>query len=63
MKLYPSSRITGKLFSDLNQNNFQDNGEANMSGVKITEANTGRYAFSQSDGAYSIGVFDSGSLL
>ena len=63
MKLYPSSRITGKLFADINQNNIQDNGEANMSGVKITEANTGRYSFSQSDGAYSIGVFDSGNFV
>nr|MBK9650288.1 T9SS type A sorting domain-containing protein [Bacteroidota bacterium] len=63
MKLSPSSRITGKLFADLNQNNVQDNGEPNMSGIKISETNTGRYAFSQSDGSYSIGVFDSGNFV
>ena len=61
VKLSPSSRITGKIFIDLNQNNIQDNGEANISGVKVTESSTGRYSYSQSDGSYSIGVFDSAS--
>ena len=63
VKLSPSSRITGKLFADVNQNNVQDSSEANISGIKITEASTGRYTFSQSDGFYSIGVFDTGSFV
>nr|MBK9653887.1 hypothetical protein [Bacteroidota bacterium] len=63
VKLSPSSRITGKLFADINQNNIQDSGEANISGAKITEANTVRYTFSQWDGFYSIGVFDTGSFV
>ncbi len=63
VKLSPTSRITGELFADINQNNIQDSGEANISGIKITEANTGRYTFSQSDGFYSIGVFDTGSFV
>ncbi|HRC33447.1 MAG TPA: T9SS type A sorting domain-containing protein, partial [Bacteroidia bacterium] len=60
LKLSHSSRITGKLFADINQNNIQDNGEANMIGLKITEVNTGRSTFSQSDGKYAIGVHDTG---
>ncbi|MBL0052462.1 MAG: hypothetical protein IPP29_13600 [Bacteroidetes bacterium] len=63
VKFSPSSRITGKLFADVNQNNLQDSSEANISGIKISEANTGRYTFSQSDGSYSIGVFDTGSFV
>nr|MBK9650938.1 T9SS type A sorting domain-containing protein [Bacteroidota bacterium] len=63
VKLSPSSRITGKLFADVNQNNLQDSGEVNIVGVKITEASTGRYAFSQWDGSYFIGVFDTGSFV
>ncbi|MBL0050532.1 MAG: hypothetical protein IPP29_02910 [Bacteroidetes bacterium] len=63
VKLSSSSRITGKLFADINQNNIQDISEANISGIKVTEANTGRYAFSQSDGVYLIGVFDTGNFV
>nr|MBK9650937.1 T9SS type A sorting domain-containing protein [Bacteroidota bacterium] len=62
-KLSPSSNLSGKVYADINQNNIQDSSEANISGIKITEANTGRYSFSQSDGSYFIGVFDTGSFV
>jgi hypothetical protein len=55
--------ITGKLFADFNSNSFQDFGEPFLAGRKITEQNTGLFAFSDQNGQYSISVFDSGQFL
>ncbi len=54
--------ISGKLFVDLNSNGVQDGGEPSLPGKKITEQGTGRFAFSQVDGSYSLVVLDSGSF-
>ena len=54
--------ISGKLFSDLNNNGIQDSGEFPLSGRKITDQNTGRFAFSDLNGDYSIVVIDSGNF-
>jgi hypothetical protein len=54
--------IKGYLFADLNSNGIQDNGEPSMPGRKITEQSTGRFAFSDQNGNYSVLVLDSGNF-
>jgi hypothetical protein len=53
--------ICGKLFTDFNSNNIQDPGELNLAGRKISEQSTGRIAFSDRDGKFSLIVIDTGS--
>lgn len=55
--------INGKLFVDFNSNNMQDINEPNLPYKKIMESNTGNVAFSQPDGEYTIGVFDTGNFV
>lgn len=54
--------IKGKIFADLNSNNFHDAGEPLLSNRKITEQTTGRFSFSQLNGQYVILVKDSGNF-
>jgi hypothetical protein len=54
--------ITGKLFADVNSNNVQDVGEQRISNKKITESNTGRFAFSAIAGIYYVSVLDTGNF-
>ena len=53
--------ITGKLFADFNSNGLHDNSEPTLPGHKITEHGTGRFAFSQTNGEFSVSVLDTGS--
>lgn len=55
------NRISGHFFIDLNNNGIQDGGEPSLSNQKVTEQSTGRFAFSQQNGNYSVAVLDSGS--
>ncbi len=61
LKLSPSSLITGKLFADFNNNQTQDTSEPSISDVKIYDTSNGKFRFSQSNGNYTFGVFDTGS--
>jgi hypothetical protein len=54
--------ITGKLFADVNSNGFQDSGESPLPAEKITDQSTGRFAFSEQNGLYSILVLDTGNF-
>ena len=54
--------IKGKTFLDLNNNQIQDSGEANLTNKKITESVTNRFAFSQPNGFYSVSVLDTGTF-
>ncbi len=54
--------IKGNLFADFNSNGIQDNGEPPLPARKITELNSGRFAFSEQNGNYSVLVVDSGSF-
>lgn len=53
--------VSGKLFADFNSNGIQDNGEPFLPGQKITELNTDRFSFSQTNGQYNVSVLDTGS--
>ena len=53
--------ITGNLFFDFNSNSVYDTGELLLANRKVKEQNTGRFAFSEQNGHYSISVFDTGS--
>ncbi len=55
--------ITGKCFLDMNSNNVQDSGEVYLHNKKITEGSTGRFAFSEQNGIYSVSVLDSGNFM
>jgi hypothetical protein len=54
--------IKGKLFVDFNSNGIQDNGEPQLPAQKITESSTGRFAFSERNGNYSVNVLDTGNF-
>jgi hypothetical protein len=54
--------ITGNLFADLNSNTVHDIGEPLLANKKIKEQNTGRFAFSEQNGHYSVSVLDTGSF-
>jgi hypothetical protein len=54
--------INGKLYADLNSNGAQDSGEPPLLSRKIMEQNTGRFAFSDQNGNYSVSVLDSGNF-
>jgi hypothetical protein len=54
--------ITGQLFIDLNSNGIRDSGELPLPARKITEQNTGQFAFSQQNGNYSVPILDTGSF-
>ena len=54
--------IKGKMFADINNSGIQDSGEPFLSNHKITEQNTGRFAFSDQNGNYKILVLDSGNF-
>jgi hypothetical protein len=54
--------ISGKAFEDINNNGIQDIGELSIFGQKITEQNSGRFAFSQANGQYSVLVLDTGNF-
>jgi Secretion system C-terminal sorting domain len=53
--------ISGMFFADLNSNGLQDFSEPSLPGKKITELNTGRFAFTNPNGNYSVYVLDSGN--
>jgi hypothetical protein len=53
--------FSGKVFADINSNGFQDSGEPFLPGQKITEQNTGRFSFSQTNGQYNVSVLAAGS--
>ncbi len=55
--------ITGQVFVDLNSNGIRDIGELPLPARRITEQNTGRFAFSEQNGNYSVSVLDSGNYL
>ncbi|MBL0095584.1 MAG: T9SS C-terminal target domain-containing protein [Bacteroidetes bacterium] len=54
--------IVGQLFADLNSNGFKDIGEPPITGRKITESTSGRFAFTEQNGRYTIGVVDTGNF-
>ena len=54
--------ITGKLFIDTNSNGGQDAGEPAVIHKTVTEISTGRFAFSEQNGNYSVSVLDSGNF-
>ncbi len=54
--------ITGKLFIDANSNAVQDSGEIPLVHKSVTEINTGRLAFSEQNGFYSVSVLDTGNF-
>ncbi len=53
--------IAGKVFADINSNGVQDFSEPPLPGRKITEQNTGRFSFSQTNGQYYVSLIDSGN--
>jgi hypothetical protein len=55
--------IKGRLFADFNVNGVQDIGEPALPTRKITDLNTGRIAFSDQNGDYSVSVFDTGNFI
>ncbi|MBL7923922.1 MAG: T9SS type A sorting domain-containing protein [Bacteroidia bacterium] len=57
------NQIQGSCFLDFNSNNIQDTGESILSNQKIIEQNTGKFAFSDQNGNYTIFVFDSGNYV
>ncbi len=58
----PANNITGKLFMDFNNNTVQDSGETAIANRIVSEAGTGRIAFTRTDGSYDLTVLDSGSF-
>ncbi|MBL0343181.1 MAG: hypothetical protein IPP71_21350 [Bacteroidetes bacterium] len=54
--------IHGKTFADLNSNQTQEPTDPAIPYLKINESNTNRFAFSQSNGFYSLSVLDSGNF-
>jgi Secretion system C-terminal sorting domain len=54
--------IQGQTYADLNSNQQQDPGETGIPNLKLTETNSGRYAFSQPNGYYSLAILDSGNF-
>ncbi|MBK7887452.1 MAG: T9SS type A sorting domain-containing protein [Bacteroidetes bacterium] len=54
--------IKGHIFGDFNGNGIQDNGEPPLPTKKIAEPNSGRFAFSEQNGNYSVIVLDSGNF-
>lgn len=61
--VYNFNLITGHLFADADSNNIQDPGELSIANQRVTEINTGRFAFSRSTGFYSIGLTDTGNFI
>jgi hypothetical protein len=55
--------ISGRLFADLNNNSIQDTLEPSLSDRMVIEQNSGRIAFTDQNGNYSLSVLDSGSFL
>ncbi len=53
--------ITGKIYADINSNGIQDIGETALANKKVTETSTGRFAFSNQQGDYSVAVLDTGN--
>ncbi len=53
--------ISGRLFADVNNNGLYDSGESLITNQKIIEQTTGRFAFTNQLGLYSLTVLDSGS--
>ncbi|MFN8321029.1 MAG: T9SS type A sorting domain-containing protein [Chitinophagales bacterium] len=56
-----NNAVTGNLFADLNSNTVRDAGEPLLINKKVTEQNTGRFAFSEQNGHYSVSVLDTGN--
>ena len=54
--------IHGKTYADLNSNQTQEPSEPSIPYLKITENNSNRFTFSQSNGFYSLAVVDSGNF-
>ena len=54
--------ITGNLYADLNSNGLKDINEPFLSGRKIIEQNTGRFAFTDQNGNYILSVLDTGNF-
>lgn len=54
--------INGTVYLDANTSGVKDPGEMVFKNKKVTESNTGRFAFCLSDGSYSLGVLDTGSF-
>ena len=55
--------IKGSVFADLNANAIKDNGEPDLPFNKITEQNTGSFAFTEQNGHYSVTVLDTGNFV
>jgi Secretion system C-terminal sorting domain len=55
--------ISGRIFADLNNNAIQDVTEPSLVNRLVVEQNSGRIAFSDQNGKYSLAVLDSGSFL
>lgn len=55
------NKISGKLYLDANGNSAQDSMEIPLPGLKITEQSTGRFAYSDKFGNYTIMVRDIGN--
>ncbi|MBK9402341.1 MAG: T9SS type A sorting domain-containing protein [Bacteroidetes bacterium] len=55
--------VSGKVFADLNSNGMRDSGELPLPARRITEQSTGRFAFSEQNGNYSVSVLYSGNYL
>jgi len=53
--------IQGIAFADFDADNLQDAGEPGIAYNKIIESNTGRIAFTDANGFYSLSVLDSGN--
>ncbi len=53
--------LTGNVYFDFNSNLTQDVDEPNIPYQKVTETNTGRFAFSEQNGFYSVSVLDTGN--
>jgi len=56
------NKIEGNEFADFNSNNVNDVGELPNPNKKVTEINTGRFAFTNTNGDYTLLVPDSGNF-
>lgn len=56
------NRLTGSVYSDANSDAIFNSGELPVSSMKISEINSGRFAFTQPDGSYSLTFPDTGNF-
>lgn len=55
------NQLKGNVFSDSNADGIQNSGEIPITSMKISEANSNRFAFTQTDGSYSLFLTDTGN--